>query len=102
MMNVFEQVLALLNHPAPPSRNRHFAAYAGQGGERVHRLYRLYRSLAQETSRLAARPGASARLRQGRRGLWLELTDPGLAYQRRCLLPPELGAYFRRRLAGEP
>ncbi len=98
-MSVFEQVLALLSNPAPPSRNRHFASYAGQGGQRVHQLYRLYRALAQEASRLAARPGASVRLRRGERGLWLELKDPELAYRRRCLLPPELSAYFRERLA---
>lgn len=101
-MSVFEQVLALLTSPAPPSRNRHFALFAGQGGNRVHRMYRLYRSLAQEAVRLAARPGASARLRREEGGLWLELKDPGMAYQRRCLLPPELSGYFLERLAQEP
>ena len=99
-MSVFEQVLVLLKDPSPPSRNRHFARFDGRRGGRVHRLYRLYRALAHEASRLADRPGATARLRQGRRGLWLELTDPELAYRRRCLLPPELSAYFSERLAG--
>ncbi|MBU4276183.1 MAG: hypothetical protein KKC30_05530 [Proteobacteria bacterium] len=98
-MSVFEQVLALLKDPSPPSRNRHFASFAGQRGGRVHRLYRLYRALAQETSRLAARPGATARLRHESGDLWLELSDPELAYRRRCLLPPELSAYFSERLA---
>lgn len=101
-MSVFEQVLALLKNPAPPSRNRHFAYFDGLGGQRVHRLYRLYRSLAQEAGRLAVRPGASARLRQEGGGLWLELKDPELAYRRRCLVPPELSGYFAERLAQDP
>ncbi|MCB2191549.1 MAG: hypothetical protein KQI62_08290 [Deltaproteobacteria bacterium] len=97
-MSVFEQVLALLKDPSPPSRNRNFSRFAGRRGGRVHRLYRLYHSLAQEAGRLAARPGASARLRRERGALWLELKDPELAYQRRCLLPPELSGYFSDRL----
>lgn len=100
-MSVFEQVLALLKDPSPPSRNRNFARFAGRRGERVHRLYRLYRSLAQEAGRLASRPGASARLHRESGDLWLELSDPELAYRRRCLLPPELSAYFSERLAGD-
>lgn len=98
-MSVFDQVLALLQDPAPPSRNRHFARYAGQGGGRVHRLYQLYRSLAQEAARLADRPGAGVSLRRERDGLWLELRDPEMSYRRRCLVPPELGPYFSERLA---
>ena len=96
---MFEQVLDLLTNPSPPSRNRHLARFAGHRGRRVHRLHRLYRALAQEAVRLAARPGASVRLRREKGAMWLELKDPELAYHRRCLLPPELFGYFSERLA---
>jgi len=92
------EVAELLTSPEPPSRNRHFARFAGRRGGRVFRLYRLYRSLAREAAALAARPGATAELVRERGGLWLKLSDPSLAYSRRSLVPPELAGFFRARL----
>jgi hypothetical protein len=90
------QVAALLADPQPPSRNRHFSRFAGGTGRRVFRLYRLYRALAREAAELAARPGARAALVRERDHLWLELSDPRLAYSRRSLVPAELAGFFRR------
>ncbi len=90
------EVADLLASPEPPSRNRHFARFAGRRGGRVFRLYRLYRSLAREAAALAARPGAEAKLVRERGGLWLKLSDPSLAYSRRSLVPPELAGFFRQ------
>ncbi|MCF8034362.1 MAG: hypothetical protein K9K66_10285 [Desulfarculaceae bacterium] len=89
------EVAALLADPDPPSRNRHFARFAGRRGSRVFRLYRLYRAMAREAAELAARPGASAELVRERGGLWLMLTDPEMAYRRRSPVPPELAGFFR-------
>jgi hypothetical protein len=96
--SAWQEVAALLEDPHPPSRNRHFARFGGGRGERVFRLYRLYRALAQEAAELAARPGASAELVRDNGCLWLKLRDPGLSYQRRSLVPPELAGFFRARL----
>ncbi|MEW5912864.1 MAG: hypothetical protein AB1814_09940 [Thermodesulfobacteriota bacterium] len=95
---VYRRVLALLESPAPPSRNRHFARFAGEQGRLVLRLLRLYRALAAEAMRALARPGASARLLKEGGQTWLEVRDPGLSYQRRSLLPPQLQDHFRRQL----
>lgn len=97
---VHQMVLALLENPAPPSRNRHFQRFSGEQGSRVHRLHRLYRSLAAEASRALARPGASARLIIENGHTWLEVRDPELSYARRSLLPPPLAGHFRRLLSG--
>ena len=89
------EVADLLASPEPPSRNRCFARFAGRHGQRVFRLYRLYRALAREARELAARPGARAELVREADGLWLRLSDPDLAYQRRSRVPPELAGFFR-------
>lgn len=95
---VYRRVLALLESPAPPSRNRHFARFASEQGRLVLRLLRLYRSLAAEAARALRRPGASARLISQDGQTWLEVVDPELNYQRRSLLPPQLQDHFRRQL----
>lgn len=97
---VLHQVLELLERKPAPSRNQGEAAFNGPCGRRVHHLFRLYYNLLLELERAAggARVRVTARPQPG--GLMIELNHRGLAYQRRCLVPPPLDVHFKTRLAG--
>jgi hypothetical protein len=99
MHNRLMQQVGLLLETSPPlSRNQNFGLFAGREGQRVYRLYKLYLSLLSELEKAAHRPGVTVRAGQSPQGLELELVNPSLAYQRRCLIPPELSSHFEKAL----
>ncbi len=92
------KVSALLKKRNADSRNLNFNAYASPEGQKVYRLYRLYLSLLSEIEAAADRPEMTVKASIQKSGLMLELTDPKVAYYRRCMVPPELTPLFQNTL----